>query len=1214
MSHRLATTAALAALAACSAPPEPVAPLTPGSAPQSLHELFASEFRTEVFAWPRTSAEVAALRVRSDVQVLLSDRRDPQKLLRDGVGAAWREHVQKGGCLLLVGFTTRLAHDLGIEPEPPDRIGTYRWGVSDATALGTYEFGFRATAAVATPLCEGLHAAAGRGDVFHFGGGEVVAVPTCQWERTTPKAGTVLGRLARVRDGVAADLDAIVVVQWQDGAGKVLAIGAQPEPWRQERVGHNARRLLANAVRELAAPRRAPRVALLVDHAAVAPEREMALPPLAQRALPGAASVPLWGWQVALNDQRAARSPVADTLIVDQMLRPAWRAGAGWTEVRFADQELGYPFAWLPGDRLQRPLAWFGGEHWPEWSARRAQGLAKAAHAHGLLALLDWHPAPARAAGRAEALTVGRFLARELLDLRALGGSAFDGYALRESMPDRDGLLLEVVRAHQPAAIALATALSSEPWPGYADVVHCDYGRPQGLEGAGISAAWRDAFAPPQYLTGVLDARRGKPSAALWGAARAHGGGAYPDWLAIQAQDFARARLGMGAALLWHAHNPATLGTGTEEVVHGLSLDPLKAALAGRLLASGRNGFRDLQRASVERVQSGFGSECPLPHETPFLQNNHLRLYGSGGPLWFDPTGRAVFRREDPRTHELAAPLFTTRVRGARPSSDVLQQGALDFVHGNARGPGAYAATVVIEGDARGGAVFPAQLAREAVPRWPAKVEVGFQAGVGEYELELVLRGVEGSGIVELSREGEVVRLLAFRAGDGGVRHVLPFPLASGPARRFALEVVAGGAVAIDLCRLVRRADMGAETRVALAAGWRAELGERTASSFLCESKRLIAVADLPGFVLGIDYETVARGLLVQRVFGLVGYRRLRDTSAGEGKGQLTRPFVLQSEDPALPDLAVVPLQMPRYHHFALDAEDRLVLTGYPRAHEKVRVGFLFLRDHGLETLPHLARAFGDVEQPAQLELDASGRAEIHSELPFPWPRLLKLVNPTATPYLVREAGAWHWRGAQPDARGGEWLLVYQQPGAPVQIHGGPSLLTSTRPGPGSLHALVLREREDQAVTAEVTEIPHLLAAPSVTMALPFDEVLLNGVPWAYWRQQDVQLPRLPGRYAITTRNSGQKPPPHLVATRAAVRSCRWDPVDRVLEILTIAAGDGVDEVFTAVIAGPEPKSIAGGERVGEAELGYRDATAAAGALSQGIVVRFVPGLLRLAY
>jgi len=197
---------------------------------------------------------------------------------------------------------------------------------------------------------------------------------------------------------------------------------------------------------------------------------------------------------------------------------------------------------------------------------------------------------------------------------------------------------------------------------------------------------------------------------------------------------------------------------------------------------------------------------------------------------------------------------------------------------------------------------------------------------------------------------------------------------------------------------------------------------------------------------------------------------------------------VLAAIDDSLPDLAVVPITLGRYDHFTL-LDGALVLRCQPEPGAATRVGFYLLpRDGGDRALAELPTVLTRLLRPTRLDLGNRGRADLSAEQTQPWPRLVQVDRRVRTPFLVCERGWWTWRPTQLLGDGSELLRVWQLPGDTVQLRSGQELLASTRPGPGSLRSIALREPLPASVTVRVLESSPL-GPPCVTMGADFDAV-----------------------------------------------------------------------------------------------------------------------------
>lgn len=1106
---------------------------------------------------------------------------------------ALRDFVQRGGRLLLLGYAAALASELGVEARPPDVVRPFRWGFDSSTAMGRAELGFLLVSGRMPELTSGLRAAADGEHVYRFAGGAGVQLPQCLWSAVAPQNGEVLGRLSVLRDGRVEVDPAAVLVRWHAGRGAVLACGLMPEVDNADAtLAGNARALLANAVRWLGNGSGAPVPVWRLEPApGLGPPAP--LPPLGQRELPAAPLLAHWGVEVAVGDVADVLPPAA---VVDDVLLPTWRAGADLSSLDLGDRERRLPLPWPADDPLRRPPGWRGDAFWPDWGPAAVAALAREAHARGMLlqlALPDLPLQPGPVAGQLAGL---RFLARQLGDRRRLGDGAIDGVALQRWFDDRSGLAVAMLQDYQP--LGFVQRLGAAVLGGGVRAVDADDGRPLGLLGSGLSAQWRDGFPADEFATGRLDCRQ-RP-----GGRDGLGGGSAADWLLTQCNDFVRRRLGRGASLWWRGLD-ASATPQLAAYLAGISQEPLRAAVATSCFATGVGGWRDAERQLHDGLQPGFGAELAVPAATHLLQNNHFRLHGSGGSWQWDPQALARFRAGE--ALRLSPELIATRLYGGRPDAGEVQSVLVDLFAGGRREAGGFA-EAVRTGTGQG-SLPPAALASGAAPEWPQLLRWDLQLPAGYYELDLQLQTDGDGALLVLGVDGDDRQCIAVRAG-APLRQRLPLHCARGGDRTLSLECVRGAAVRLQRVAVQRAGDLAAEARVLQPAGALASLQEQTSSSYFAETTLLTAIADWPGLCWRAECTRAVRNLQLERRFALPHHRRLRRCGAGEDQKRLRAPFVLQSDDAAIPDLAVVPLRLSRYAHFTL-GDDGLVLHGAPVPGSVTEVGLLLLLNGEAAALERLPQLFEQLARPQPLDL-AGGSASLQGDLPFPCTRVLHLQQASRTPYLVRERGYWTWRGATAAAAGGDLLRVVQLPGDTVQIVGGPALLQRTRPGPGSLGCVALRDPTDAAVTACVLQASPL-QPPAVTMAAEFDEVFVDGQPWSYFDGRTVLLPWRPGRFAVETRRHGGELPPHLLATQAPIDDCRWDPARRQLSFLAGSAPQRPPELpYVALLAGPEPVAIDGGERLPEGEL--RLADAAAGSAGRGVLIRFRPGRVVVSY
>ncbi|MCR9248290.1 MAG: hypothetical protein NXI31_24950 [bacterium] len=1138
--------------------------------------------------------------------------------------ARLRQFVKRGGRLVLLGDTAALAVDLGCEAERPETMAL-RWGFDARTVRGHLAYGMHVVSGRMPQLFTGLasvlgvageeRASAAMADAggeftFSLGGAAPCSAPLCAWSVGAPQQGAVLATLATAFDGVPSPAGPPVLVHWPVvGGGDVLALGFVPEfEHDDERVRTNARRLLQNML------------ASKPDATALLVELDAAIDPVDPRAvargatpgqvhpdIPMAPLVSHWGWTARLDnasDPGIARSVEE---VVGQVLGPSWQAGADQLALVATDPDHGSPLAWTEDDALQRPEGYRGDAFGGRFGAAAFGNVADAAHGRAMLLQAFFDPPPVSGRAR-ERLAALRFFARELADWRRLGNRAIDGFGLRQWFHDTTGYSRAIVQDLHPAATLYRAGELAPRIATAEQAIDAEDGALRGLAATGLTRQWRDGFPATRYPFGILDARCERALPSQRGPTL--GGGSYGDWLLAQLNDFVRERLGGGASLWWRDHDEDTLGARGRDYVLGLSVDPLRAAVATQFAATGKNGYRAAVAALAGAAPAGFSHALPVPAAVHMLQNNRFRLLGSGGGLLFDPTGQARFR---PGQALVLSPRFlNTRLFGGRPSTGSIRAFDRDFLQTGRGSEGGYGRVAVVGSEPGQSRRVPAMLAFDDQPRWPQRVHLEIELETGYYELEIQPRAHRHRGVLVIALDGTVLHCEPFDSLVNGTVTTVPVHVARSGVRTVELAVEEGGAVALDRLRLVRRGDVAAEGEVRIAAGHLAELGERSASSYHADRVALRTIGDFPGFVMRMRCEHAVRGLRIERQLELPGYTSL--VVHDDAPSRLRRPFVLRSREPAMPDLIVAPLQLGRLEHFRFQ-NGRLTFHSLPEAGAESRLGFWFVeRGAGNDRRRIAPAVLRAVDQPLGLELGDRGHGTLVNDLDVPWTRVVRLQSRGNTPYVVRENGWWTWRGAQAGKGGADYLRIWQLPGDVVEIVGGPGVLARTRPGPGSVHVLALRDVEARSVTARVLHRSRM-GPPAVVLAGDFSEVTVNGQPWCWFDGRTVYLPDRPGDYAIEARQHAGDAAPRVACSRAPIERCTFDPGTRTLEIVTaVQASRPAGLPYTAILRGGRPTAITGGEIVDEAELPHAHAAMRERAAAGGALVRFGSGTTKVTY
>ncbi|MBL8724145.1 MAG: hypothetical protein JNK49_08865, partial [Planctomycetes bacterium] len=823
--------------------------------------------------------------------------------------------------------------------------------------------------------------------------------------------------------------------------------------------------------------------------------------------------------------------------------------------------------------------------------------LAAEARVRGLLPSLGlphWPIGP-RASERFGLL---RWLARELGAPAGGTGRGFAGIQLDHWPRDPSGIAAAMLEDFEPHAFLLRAGAGGPAAAAGLRALHGRDGGVPGLDLRGVTAQFRNGFPGAEYPAGVL------PVAA----------GDGPDWVVQQGLDFVRNRLHQGGALWWRLDAPADPAAALPAYARGIAQEGLRAAVAMPLAATGQHGTRAAMAAVVGLAPSELGATANLPAATVVLQNNWLRLAGSGGALDYDPQGLGRFDR--PGTVRLTAGWLGTRLFGSRPDGAAVLRPRSDLLAPGQRPAGGFESTAVVGSGALADRRLPQRLAAAAAPEWPAVVQIELELTTGCHACELTLLAATSGAAVAVRLDGALLAAVPCPVPGAQVTTAVPVHVARAGRRQLEIAHLCGGPVALLGCAVQRTDDLAAEAFVDTEAGALAQLGERSASSSHQERVAVRAMADLPGFVMRWQCERAARNLQVERTFALPGYTPfVGDGVVPESSAEGQRAAVaLRADSADRPDVLVVVLRAQR-HDRVVAAPGQVVWSSAPETGAVAALGVLLLpRAQSRQWLPHAATVLRALEQPLVADLGAGGELTLPGELPFAWPRLLQVQQRAGLPYAVGVDGYWCWRGAMPGPEDRDLLPVWTLPGQVTRVRTGPAQLGTTRPGPGCAGLLALRDVEPRAVTACVLQ-PSRLGPPAVVLAEVPGEVRLDGRPWAYHDGATVFLPSRVGTYRITSSAPTGARTPTVVACSARLRECHYDGLRRELVLVADSEPDRpFDLPYTARLAGPPPRAVEGGEVVAPNELRWPDAEAEAKAAAQGTTIRFRPGVTRIRY
>ncbi len=1196
-------------------------------------------------------------------------RRLPDAASDPEVIANVRRFVENGGSLFLVGFAPAWTVALGLEKELPARMDHDRLGYGDQTPVhGDFRVGLRPRQP--SPLFQGLTPDAERPDVFFLAANHSLNLEVCQWRSRQPRNGRVVALYARRHyngDFLSPD-DHIMLIQWSLGRGQVLGYGDNLclEDFWYNHAQQNLERFLRNVARNLTGKEN-PRVAALpetpsrleYDEYMSPPAYAQAQPHSLSRPFPGLPYIAHWGWHGQITYQRAAKESKPLAYYQQRLIDEPFRWGANLLEFYTPSMDDGYPFGWPENDPIAPPKApnrYWGGDFDPNWNLEKARQLFRECHRRDMLVQIFYHPDPIRVARDSGADPVSlysdfaEYQARELQNPLLHGWrAAHDGVGSEWWPSDQSGRYMSKLWMYNPGSYRYSTSILDKTGPYYSGTWMCAFARLDGINACGYGEPWRFVYHPPLYLSYQADCRSLKPSSREWGGWGNYGGGSTPDWILRQVNDFCRDRLYLDSSIWWLGEPAATLKEEDRPYVYGISMDPLRCAVATTMRAVGSDGYRAKALATLSDVPSQYACAEPYPQDTALIQNNYFRLLRMAGEdrgvLQYDPLRLAYYHATDrPRPAvELtdnflsaapvgklgSAPIFpdgvvldgsTAGKIGADPNFSAI--GAVDHSNAEFKPSGGYDKVYACSADA---AQFPGELCYERWPDWPQEVAMRFTADAGRYQVEIHALPVEYPCTMEADVDGRHIGVYFPAPGREGV-YTLPFSLASSGPHTLLLRVQKadvsgqrkdgrpGFAHAFDALIIRNTAPQcvvhAFPTKVGHAAVLQEQVFKDPAAEYR-QTRRYHVVADSPMFTVEIQNRAPGACAWETRLH----LPRHGDLAAVEGAEATWRMAGRIPGEPAL----VLTFDGDGAEKIERRGED-VVITSPAQRQSTFTLGVLV--DDGLYSrrqLPAVREAMLAKAPAVRL----SGRsAEVKNPLDIPRVALVSVEPAGQGPYHVLETGpdgraAWMVRGAQADGKR-DLLRVYLQAHGRVRIQSYGYINGVVKPGYGCQYVLAIDDGvRPGRCEVDVLKTGPFVFAPRIEWKEPFDTVKVNGRPWRYFDGTLVFLPNRPAHYVVEVQKAGGTAP-CLTRTFLDVESSSWDAAGKVLEVRTRAPhwwegplpGD-IDYVAQLHTAGLQPASVEGGELVPWSEFRATDADREKMA-HEGAVIRLKPGVTRI--
>lgn len=1208
------------------------APLMGASVPgrDSLREFYSAlPLSFETLGASGVPAEIDLLVWACHTKELPAEARAPEVI------RAVSEYLQRGGALFLSSFAQAWVLDLGLESVHPNRMDQGLFGGAGTAPL--WQQGFKPR--IAHPLFEGLTPAAHSPDAYYIAGAHTLFLESGFWENQSINAEWLASYF---RHNGSAVLDGALlrtVNLWTVGQGRVLgyAHNLYLEDFWHNPHRANLHRFLRNAAGYLTG-KASPSVAALPEtpsrfHADVrmaAPAHVAVQPHSLDRALPGLPYIAHWGWLGAINYQRLPTAPVGPDYFKQRLIEEPRRWGGNLLEFYPPDMSRGFPFAWSTDDPIPPPQNYWGGAFWSDWSWDAARALIAYAHQRDFIVHTFYHPDPVRRQGdELSADIYPRFVelqARELQNSLRYGKDASqDGLGLEGWYSDTAGDICKRAWRYHPGSYIHSTATLIGRTPNFTGTWQCAWGRVGGVHASGFGDRFRYVYHPPLYLGNQADSRDSRTSNAAWGGWATFGGGAYPDWLLRQMDDFARVRLYLDTGVWWLGEPEATLRREYRDYVYVASMEPLRRAATASLHATGRDGFRAKSQAAYPGVPPEWANAEPYPQDTAFIQNNYLRLLRMRGQdqgiLQYDPTRTAFFHEtERPRPAlELSPDFISARPLPPAPAAVegatvVLELGRVDQSNAEFRGAGGYPARFVAGGAA---SQFPAQINYENTPNWPQEIEFDFTTQPGRHELAVHTLPPADLAILEVSVDGVLVD--TWFPAPGATLYRVPFSIVAPGPHRILLSVqrASGAACLFDALVITRLSSECALPEHQVFGGHRAVMKETTVqgSEGRYRQERVYRMdGDAPFIVAALtNHAPQAVEWETRLAFPLHA-----SWEPIEGAGAAWR---LLSSSPEAPDLLLYVRGLDVRSVERAGADVLLRFHARPVSCAELALAV----DDGLYAPGERAALEAALfAPPPRLSLDPEKPARFLHRHPVPHVQVVEVQSESGGPYLVAESGAaglfWTARGGQPIQAGRDWLKLYLPASGQALIQPFGFIRGIVKPGWGCQYMLAIADDlTARRCRVEVVKTGPFIFAPRIEWKEPFDTVHVNGSPWRYFEDNVVYLPNRPGSYTVQVGTTGRDAP-RLARTFLCVEKAEWNEaaqsLDLVLETPHWWSGPlPSDNPYTALILSANPPSgVEGGGRVVPWSE-YRARPEDVALMSaRGAVVELQPGAARIRF
>lgn len=638
------------------------------------------------------------------------------------------------------------------------------------------------------------------------------------------------------------------------------------------------------------------------------------------------------------------------------------------------------------------------------------------------------------------------------------------------------------------------------------------------------------------------------------------GGGNYIDKFLKEANDFFRRRLNEGyngsTAIWWHNEASSTTPDFLRNAIYGISQDPIKAAVATRLITTGKGGIEDLLCAGTNSYEDYY--------QNIIIQNNYLRIVRDvlidTGTLLYDKNVSAHYdiHREDSRTIEpviITKKLFAT----VNTFNDEVKNEKTEYID-----------IKLMENENQINSIFVKQIYVNGIKHksFPRKLSVegchydifiDISLTIGQYHINIDKLQGELYAYIFLDEE-----IIAYT--DGKNTPIINIVKSGIHTIRVLCDTKTNAI--IRRAQIIKISSNAIHHNITEEAGNKAELLESIVISdskqqIYNEQRKYTCYNDMPYQILDIKRHVCSdNNTDIFSLLGCEGYNRL--LLNGEC---YEKPFEIDIKSPVFIELIDISNRKPNYiiaflkgesiQSISWNGDGLLSIKSCVKCKEVIKICFLvpdglYKEDEYCELLNNV----GFEERSFKIEDDKT--LEFKNDSSIPLVKFASIQGKQKGPYYVKEKRKgdnykwWTIRGSQKskyEEKSYLKLYIDANDSSSLQLASNNFLNNDVAIGWGCQNTIALREDiSEERIIVKVMEVTPLINAPRLIFKKKIDSVIINGVDWRYFSDNIVFLPNEKGLYEIKTFNNNNDFP-NLITTALNIQKCQWDDISKCLII-----------------------------------------------------------------